>query len=145
MASITLKKESVVPPTPTGDYTVWLKDTFHSGEYVVADDNLTWTYPTQYNFDVAMTGPVGSRIFPEIDRGYVVYTTEEELITRGPRIAFNHIRPIPQTLQGGDTKVLIGDGLSPGTTAAAGYSAYLQFRNENNEIVKRIHIEYPRS
>lgn len=145
MASITLKKESVVPPTPTGDYTVWLKDAFHSGDYVIAGDNITWTSPAQYSFDVAMTGPIGSRIFPEIDRGFVVYTTEEELITRGPRIAFNHIRPIPQTLQGGDTKVLIGDGLSPGSAAAAGYSAYLQFRNENNEIVKRIHIEYPSS
>lgn len=127
---------------PMPKYTVWFKDVLYGKGFSEATDEVIWARPTEHAYDIYVTGPAGSLIYPEIKRLNKLYTTKEELTTRGVRIGFNKIKELPAKLLGEDAKVLIGTSIGPGSSKAKGYECYLNLKNENGVVIKTIHMQY---
>ena len=122
--------------------TVWVKDSLWGRDFEVSGDEWIWTRPTEHAYDVYIEGPLGTQIYPYIERYGRFYTTKEELTSRGPRIAFNKLQNIPVFLDGNGKKTLIGTNFGPGSSSAKGYDGYLCFKDEYGTIIKKIHLKY---
>lgn len=134
--------EPVEEPAPANNYIVWVKDVLWGKDYEVSGDEWTWTRPTEHAYDVYVEGPASVKVYPEIERLGKIYTSKEDLTSRGPKIGFNRIQNIPQTLKGEGVKVLIGTNIGPGSSSAKGYDGYLRFRTEAGEIIKEIRMRF---
>lgn len=119
---------------------VFLKDTLRNGSIIEAPEEIVWASPTTFSYNVFMTGPKGTQVRVEIDRGFTKYTTKEELTSRGPKVGFNRLNPMPFTLDG-DNKIIIGTDLGPGSRSAGGYKADLVFKTVDNVELKRITLK----
>ena len=136
--------EAELPPVepPKNTYKVWVKDTLWGKDYELSGDEWVWTRPTEHSYNVYVEGPAGSKVYPQIKRLGKLYTTKEDLTSRGPKIGFNKLQAIPQTLKGEGSKVLIGSDIGPGSSSAKGYDGYLILKDENDNEIKVIHMKY---
>lgn len=136
--------EVELPPVepPKDTYKVWIKDTLWGKDYELSGDEWVWTRPTEHAYDVYVEGPAGVKVYPQIKRLGKLYTTKEDLTSRGPKIGFNKLQAIPQTLKGEGVKVLIGTSIGPGSSSAKGYDGYLVLKDENDNEIKVIHMKY---
>ncbi len=139
---VEVEVETSQEPVEEDEYIIWVKDSLWGKDYEISGDEWTWTRPTEHAYDVYVEGPAGVKVYPQIERRGIIYTTKEDLTSRGPKIGFNRLQAIPMTLKGAGNKVLIGTSLGPGSSSVKGYDGYFVLVDDKSKVIKRIHMRY---